>query len=83
MTTKLTQALRRQVLVDKQPYTLVVSPDGLKLAEKGHRKGFELKWKDLVSGDAALAAALSASVAAHPVPAREKSPGTGKRRRRR
>jgi hypothetical protein len=30
--------------------------------EKGHRKGLELGWKDLLSGDAGLAAALNASV---------------------
>lgn len=79
MTTKLTQDLRRQVLVDKQPYTLVVSPDGLKLAEKGHRKGYELKWKDLVNGDAALAAALSASV----TPSPRRAPRAAARGRRR
>jgi hypothetical protein len=33
----------------------------LKLTEKGRRKGQELSWKDLVSGDAALATALNAS----------------------
>lgn len=30
--------------------------------EEGRRKGTELKWVDLVSGDAALATALQASV---------------------
>ena len=38
----------------------------LKLTEKGHRKGVELAWKDLVSGDAGLAAALNASVEKSP-----------------
>jgi hypothetical protein len=37
----------------------------LKLAEKGHRRGVELSWKDLVSGDAALATALKASLEAN------------------
>jgi hypothetical protein len=31
--------------------------------EKGRRKGIELAWSALVSGDAALASALQASVA--------------------
>ena len=35
--------------------------DGLKLVEKGRRNGQELRWADLVSGNAALNAALSAS----------------------
>lgn len=82
MTTKLTQELRRQVLVDKQPYTLVVSPEGLRLAEKGHRKGIELKWKDLLSGDAALAAALNASMALRPRRKPENLTASTLRRRR-
>jgi hypothetical protein len=35
---------------------------GLKLTLKGRRKGQELKWVDLISGEAALAVALNASV---------------------
>jgi hypothetical protein len=34
----------------------------LKLVAKGKRKGQELAWKDLVSGHAALAVALNASL---------------------
>ena len=41
---------------------LAISPEGLKLTLKGRRKGQELKWLDLVSGEAALAVALNASV---------------------
>ncbi|HSM09947.1 MAG TPA: hypothetical protein VK827_00045 [Lysobacter sp.] len=62
MTTKLDKPLRREVEVDDRLYTLTVDPDGLRLVEKGHRKGQELRWRDLVSGDAALAAALAASL---------------------
>lgn len=62
MTTKLDKPLRREVEIDERLYTLTVDPDGLRLVEKGHRKGQELRWRDLVSGDAALAAALAASL---------------------
>lgn len=62
MTTKLEKELRREIEIDGKPYTLTLAPDGMKLTEKGRRKGHELKWKDLVSGDAALAVALNASV---------------------
>ncbi|MCL1633518.1 hypothetical protein M2650_02505 [Luteimonas sp. SX5] len=62
--TKLDKALRREVDIGDMPYTLTIDPDGLKLVEKGRRKGIELKWLDLVNGDAALAAALQASVGA-------------------
>jgi hypothetical protein len=47
-------------------YTLTISPKGLNLAPKGRRKGYELAWIDLVSGDAALATALNASLARGP-----------------
>jgi hypothetical protein len=60
--TKLDGTLRREISIDGQPFTLAISPEGLKLTPKGRRKGHELLWKDIVSGQAALAAALSASV---------------------
>ena len=62
MTTALDKPLRRELQVGDTVYTLTISPDGLKLVEKGKRKGVELAWEALVSGDAALAAALQASV---------------------
>lgn len=62
MATKLEKALKREISIDEKPYMLTIDPEGLKLVEKGRRNGRELKWKDLVGGDAALAAALSASV---------------------
>lgn len=60
--TPLDKPLRRQLQIDEAIYTLTIAPDGLKLVPKGKRKGLELRWQDLVNGDAALAAALQASV---------------------
>ena len=60
--TKLEGTLRRELEIDGKAYTLAISPEGLKLTPKGHRKGHELRWKDLVSGEAALATALNASL---------------------
>lgn len=65
MMTPLDKPLRRELHIDGQPYTLTVAPEGLKLVEKGRRKGITLRWQDLVSGDAALATALQASVQRH------------------
>ena len=59
--TKLDKLLRRELTIGEKSYTLTIAPEGLKLTEKGHRKGTELKWSDLLSGDAGLAAALQAS----------------------
>lgn len=68
MTTKLDDELKREVLIGKRPYTLLLTPSGLKLTEKGKRIGIGLAWKDIVSGDAALATALQASVVARVLP---------------
>lgn len=60
--TKLDKPVRREIEVDGKPYTLTIDPTGLKLVPKGHRNGLALSWKNLLNGDAALAAALQASV---------------------
>jgi hypothetical protein len=62
MATKLNKQLKREIDVEGKPFMVTLSPDGLKLTEKGKRLGRELTWKDLLSGDAALSAALNASV---------------------
>ena len=62
MATVLNKELKREVVIKDKPFTLTIGPTGLKLTEKGHRKGIDLKWEDLVGGDVALAAALNASV---------------------
>ena len=63
MTSKLDKPIRREINIDDRAYTLTIDPDGLKLVEKGHRKGPQLRWKDVVNGDAAIAAALQGSLA--------------------
>jgi hypothetical protein len=62
MATKLDKALKREIQIGETAYMLTIDPEGLKLVVKGRRNGQELKWKDIVSGDAALASALTASV---------------------
>ena len=62
MTTKLAAPMKREIDIDGDKYTLTVSSEGFKLVLKGKRKGIVLRWSDLVSGDAGLAAALQASV---------------------
>lgn len=63
MATKLDKLLKREVSIDGQPYMLTIGPDGLKIVPKGKRNGLELTWKSLISGEAALATALNASLA--------------------
>ena len=62
MTTKLDKSLKREVDIDGTPYTLTLSHEGLKLVPKGKRTGHEVTWKEILGGQAALAAALDASV---------------------
>ena len=58
--TKLDKPLRREVDIGDKAYTLTIDPAGLRLVEKGRRRGLELRWEDLANGDAAIAAALNA-----------------------
>jgi hypothetical protein len=60
--TKLERPLKREIDIDGEPYVITISPADLKLTPKGRRKGTVLAWKDLISGEAALAVALNASV---------------------
>jgi hypothetical protein len=62
MATKLDKPLKREIQIEGKPYMLTITPEGLKLVPKGGRKGQELTWTALVSGEAALAAALNASL---------------------
>ena len=63
--TKLEKPLKRELLIESKPYVLTIEPDRFKLTLKGHRKGVEFAWRDLVSGETALAVALNASLKGH------------------
>jgi hypothetical protein len=63
MVTTLHGSLRRELTIRGHAYVVTLDEDGIKLTLKGHRKGQQLRWNDLVSGDAALAVALNASLA--------------------
>ena len=63
MTTVLDKELKRQVTVDGVDYTVALDPEGLRLTGKGKRRAeVELRWRDLLSGEAAMAVALNASL---------------------
>ena len=84
MATVLDKVLKRQVTVDGVDYTVAVDPEGLRLTGKGKRKPeVELRWHDLLSGEAAMAVALNASLGKRQTasePATDASPeGTPKR----
>ena len=63
MATILDKQLKGQITVDGVDYTIAVDPEGIRLIGKGKRRpDVELRWRDLLSGEAALAVALNASL---------------------
>lgn len=63
MATKLSKVLKREIDIDGAPYILAIDAEGLKLTQKGRRKGVRLEWKAIADGSQALAVALNASLA--------------------
>jgi hypothetical protein len=47
MATKLTHEIRREITIGDEPFTVVISPDGLRLSRKRFRSGRELTWESL------------------------------------
>jgi hypothetical protein len=62
MATPLTKPIKRELDLDGKLYTVTISPDGVKVVEKGKRRGQELSWHSIVSGDAALTQDLRISL---------------------
>lgn len=71
MATRLEKTLKREISIDDLAYIVAISPEGLRLTVKGKRKGVELSWKALASGEAALAVALNASISNPPAQGEE------------
>lgn len=47
MPTKLDKIIRREIEIDGEPFTISISPDGLRLTKKRFRSGVALSWKSL------------------------------------
>ena len=62
MTTKLDKPIKRELEHAGVLYTITISPDGIRAVEKGKRKGRDVSWATIVSGDAELNEALRISV---------------------
>ncbi|MEP6732684.1 MAG: hypothetical protein ABJE10_18715 [bacterium] len=45
MTTKLTEPLRREIEIDGEPYTVLLTPRGLRLSRKRFRQGRQMAWR--------------------------------------
>jgi hypothetical protein len=60
--TPLDKPLKRALKINGRDFVITFDPQILKITEKGHRIGVELKWVEIVSGESALAVALHASL---------------------
>ena len=65
MATKLDKTIKRELGVAGELYTVTMSPEGVKITPKGARKGQEITWAPLLSGDAELRRDLNVSVDAY------------------
>lgn len=62
MATKLDKAIKRELEHNGKLYTILIAPEGIKVTEKGHRRGQELSWESIISGDASLNEELKISI---------------------
>jgi hypothetical protein len=62
MATKLDKTLKREIQINGEPHIATITPEGIKVTKKGFRKGNEISWNAIASGDASLNRDLSASV---------------------
>jgi hypothetical protein len=62
MAVKLEKSIKRELDLEGRAYTITIAPEGVKVVEKGKRKGREISWKSIVNGDAQLAEELKTSL---------------------
>jgi len=62
MAVKLEKTIKRELTLEGRTYTIAIAPEGVKVTEKGKRKGREISWRAIVSGDAQLAEDLKVSL---------------------
>lgn len=47
MATKLEKTIRREIVIEGEPFTISISPNGFRLTKKRFRSGVALSWKTL------------------------------------
>ena len=61
MATKLEKSIRREIEIDGEPFTIIVSPEGFRLTKKRFRSGVALSWKSVWARLGDSAASLAGS----------------------
>ncbi len=64
MATKLEKTLKREIEIDGKAYMVAISPEGVKVTQKGFRRGPVLTWRSIISGEAEMGQQLKSSVSA-------------------
>lgn len=82
MATKLDKAIKREIELDGEAYMVSMSPEGVTIKPKGKRKGHEISWRALLSGDVDLAQQLTISLDAFTGSSSDEQPEKGKRKKR-
>ena len=62
MATKLEKTLTREITIDGKAYMVAISPEGVKVTQKGFRRGPEMTWRAIISGEAEMTQQLKSSV---------------------
>jgi hypothetical protein len=65
MATKLDKTIRREIIIDGEPFTVAISPQGLRLTKKRFRSGVALSWKMLWARQGPDAVSLENTFAGH------------------
>lgn len=60
MATKLDKAIKRELDIDGKTYTIIMSPEGIKVTPKGGRIGRETSWRTLLGNEGSMGGAGSA-----------------------
>jgi hypothetical protein len=60
--TRLDKTIKRELELGGQLYMVSMSPEGVRIVPKGRRKGHEISWETLLSGDAELRRDLNMSL---------------------
>ncbi len=62
LATRLDKTIKRELELGGQLYMVSMSPEGVRIVPKGKRKGREMSWETLLSGDAELRRDLNMSL---------------------
>jgi hypothetical protein len=60
--TRLHKTIKRELELDGKVYTVSIGPEGVRVVPKGGRKGHEMSWETLLSGEAELRRDLNMSL---------------------